>query len=120
MLCCICQPAWPESMFEPLTIGLCFPYLKNRPWELWRSNKLLELGRVLHGMRKQDGNPKEPVLRELWSLQWVLESVSAIVAREMLQGMSKDTILHRRSRKRRREEVEKEEGRRKISAGQKR
>ncbi len=27
---------WPTAMFEPLTVGLYFPYLTHRPWELQR------------------------------------------------------------------------------------
>ena len=28
------HPAWPESMHEPLTIAILYPYLSHRPWEL--------------------------------------------------------------------------------------
>ena len=35
-------------MFEPLVIGLCFPFVKHRPWQIRRAPKPLGMARQVH------------------------------------------------------------------------
>ena len=56
------HPVWPESLHEPLTIGILLPYLNHRPWELWRSPIILELANSLQTVWKSGGEPKRPLL----------------------------------------------------------
>ena len=91
--------AWPSNMHESLTIGICFPYLKHRPWELRRSKKLLELGRSLSRVWKGDPGTEGPILRELWSLPGRLADMSSYMACKVLQGISESSLSHRRARK---------------------
>ncbi len=111
---------WASDMHEPLTIGICFPYLKHRPWQLRRSGKLLEMGRTLHGLWKENGGSEGPILRELWSLPRKLERLSPLMARQVLQGMPESEISHRVTRKRRRRQMEEETGQGEISMCKKR
>jgi hypothetical protein len=45
-----CGDAWPEDMYEPCLIGVCFPILAHRPWQLRGVPKLLALERKVHGL----------------------------------------------------------------------
>ncbi len=112
--------AWEANMHEPLTIGICLPYLQHRPWELRRSRKLLDLGRHLHGVWKEDFTSERHLLRELWSLPRKLDRMSPFMARKVLQGVPEGEVSHSFTRKRSRREVEKEEGCGEIRSGKKR
>ena len=112
--------AWPSEMHEPLTVGICFPYLSYRPWELRRSAKLLDLGRNLHEVWKGDASSEGSLLRELWELPKTLERVPQVVARQMLRSVTHRHISHSIAGKRRRDEMEEEKGRGSISASKKR
>ena len=67
--------AWPESMHEPLTIAILYPYLSHRPWELRQAPILLELTNTLHGVWESDGMSKRSLLQKLWYLQRELASL---------------------------------------------
>ena len=82
------HPAWPESMHEPLMIGILLPYLSHRPWELRRSPLILELANSLHGVWKSGGESEGPLLRKLWFLQRELLNMSEGVARKVLHCKS--------------------------------
>lgn len=45
-----CGDAWPTEMFEPCLIGVCFPFLSHRPWQLRGSPRLLALERRVRGL----------------------------------------------------------------------
>jgi hypothetical protein len=30
----VSHPEWPKEMFEPLLIGLVFPFIRHDPWQL--------------------------------------------------------------------------------------
>ena len=112
--------AWPEEMLEPLTIAFCFPYLSHSPWQLKRSQILLELGRTLHEVWNSDPSAEGPVLRQLWKLPTRLANLSEVVAQSLLRGEVKPEVSRRATRKRRRREMGQEEGRRKIPRRSKR
>lgn len=61
----IAHPAWPEEMYEPLTLAFVFPFLKYRPWQLKGSEGLLSLGRELLCMWKEN----------LWTNRHLLETL---------------------------------------------
>jgi len=111
------HPAWPKGMFEPLTLGFCLPYLSFDPWEIRRSPLILDLGSRLSEVWRTGEGSEGPLLRELWSLQTRLETLSSSLAREMLYGKRKLDVSHSTSGKRRRDTVEEDQGRWKISKG---
>ena len=82
------HPAWPESMHEPLMIGILLPYLQHRPWELRRSPIVLELANSLHEVWKSGREPKGPLLRKLWFLQRKLLGMLESLARKVLHCQS--------------------------------
>ena len=43
-------PPWPNDMHEPLVIGICFPFLHCRPWQLRGCPKLFALARELRSL----------------------------------------------------------------------
>ncbi len=99
--------AWPKEMFEPLTIAFVFPFINHRPWQLHGSPYLLELGRKLSGLWRDNSPGEGLVLRELWSVQRKLSKVSKELAWKVLHYQSAGDISDCYSRKRRRNTVEK-------------
>lgn len=114
------HPAWPESMFEPLTIAFVFPFLSYRPWQLRGSEGLLEMGRSLLRMWSENIWEDRSVLRELWLYQRELTGLSEKLASEVLQGKRPPSISYQSSRKRRGPGVGEEERSRQVSKRQKR
>jgi hypothetical protein len=53
-------PCWPASMFEPLIIGIAFPFISSPPWQLRSTPKMFKLGwqlrRVWAGEEVDAGN----------------------------------------------------------------
>ena len=105
------HPAWPLSMYEPLTIGIIFPFIRYRPWRLCRSPVLLDLERKLREVWKTEPRTEGPLLRELWSLPRKLVNLPQKLVWKLLRGLSDVEIPDSSSGKRRRVEVEEEEGR---------
>jgi hypothetical protein len=56
---------WPVEMFEPLTIGLVFPFLSVRPWQIRGTLKMLSLGQTMSGMLKDTNLVTGDLLRKL-------------------------------------------------------
>ena len=96
------HPAWPEDMHEPLTLAILFPYIRDRPWELRRTPKLLELEDALCKVWKSGQQSEGPILRELWSLQRTVAKMSTGMARQVLYGKRTGFLQDSSPRKRRR------------------
>ena len=59
---------WPDSMFEPLILGLLLPFSSSYPWQHRRSPQVLELeGKLRQVWAKPDGS-EQLVLREFFKL----------------------------------------------------
>lgn len=113
------HPAWPEDMYEPLTLAFVFPFLNYRPWQLKGAEGLLSLGRELLLMWKENSWTDRHLLWKLWSFERTLLGLPQELASKMLQG-NRDEVLHQRTGKRRRSDLEEEEGCRQISRRKKR
>ena len=101
--------AWPKEMFEPLTIAFIFPFLSYRPWQLRRSQHILDLGRKLSGVWGENQPGEGLILRELWGLQRKLSKMPEKLARKVLHCEQSSNVPNSYPRKRRRGTVEKEE-----------
>jgi hypothetical protein len=112
--------AWPMQMHEPLTIAFLFPFISQKPWQLRGSVQLLALGRQLCRVWAGNEGNKGLILRKLWGYQRRLENLPAKLASKLLQSEQVDDFSDCVSRKQRRREVEKEEGRDQILQRQKR
>jgi hypothetical protein len=77
-------PGWPADMFEPLTIGIVFPFLPNRPWQLKGTPKMFYLVRQVRKMFKDKILDPGDFLRELLLECRRFHSMPADVVRRML------------------------------------
>jgi hypothetical protein len=59
------SPGWPADMYEPLTIGIVFPFLRSRPWQLKGTPKMFYLARQVRKMFKEKVLDSGSVLRKL-------------------------------------------------------
>jgi hypothetical protein len=41
---------WPSDMYEPLIVGIVFPFLRHPPWQLRLTPKMFSLARDLRGL----------------------------------------------------------------------
>lgn len=57
---------WPESMFEPLTIGVLLPFLPSPPWVRRNSPPLLALEGELRSVWQTPQRDECAILRKLW------------------------------------------------------
>jgi hypothetical protein len=48
------HPAWPKEMYEPLLIGLVFPFVRHDPWQLRGTPKMYSLERKLRCLWKAE------------------------------------------------------------------
>ena len=104
------HPAWPANMHEPLTLGIVFPFIRHRPWRLYRSPVLLDLERKLREVWKAQSSAEGPLLCELWSLPRQLANLSQKLVWKLLRGLSGIEVPGCSPRKRRRVKVEEEKG----------
>jgi hypothetical protein len=58
-------PFCPQEMFEPLTIGLCFPFISSPPWQLRRTTKMLAVVRQMRRVFETENLASGSVLRKL-------------------------------------------------------
>jgi hypothetical protein len=112
--------AWPSTMFEPLTIAFVFPFLRHRPWQLRGSIYLLDLGRQLSRLWRDNKSGEGPILRELWGVSRRLSSMPEELARKVLYSQPIHEVSNSGSRKRRRSSVAKVKGRASFLKQQKR
>lgn len=59
---------WPVEMFEPLLIGVCFPFLRFKPWQFRKSPKISWVARKMHELRDNVEVDRGPFLRKFWLL----------------------------------------------------
>ena len=102
--------AWPADMHEPLTIGIVFPFLRFRPWQLNRSPLLLDLERKLREVWKAKQGPERSLLRELWSIPRKLAGLPQKLVWKLLRGLSCVEVPDCSPRKRRRVKMEEKKG----------
>jgi hypothetical protein len=43
-------PEWPKEMHEPLLIGVLFPFIRAKPWQLRSTPKMFAMARKLRGV----------------------------------------------------------------------
>lgn len=75
---------WPHSMHEPLLIGVLFPFLSVKPWQLRGTPKMYAVGRKLRGVFKTPEVDPRDLLREFWSSCLGLQHMPERVVRRLL------------------------------------
>lgn len=56
---------WPDTMYEPLKIAICFPFLSRPPWRVQNTPKMLEVGRQMRKVFHEGGLDAGNILRQL-------------------------------------------------------
>lgn len=79
-----CGDAWPSEMFEPCLIGICFPFLKHRPWQLRGAPRLLALERTVRSMWESGDTDVAACLCQFLDKTRKLPSMPEDVVRKML------------------------------------
>jgi hypothetical protein len=77
---------WSTEMHEPLTFSICFPYMSRKPWELRKTNLMVDLARPLQKMLKEDPTSGWHVLSQLFELTRELDAMPLLRLREVLRG----------------------------------
>lgn len=93
-------PYWPETMYESLTIGLSLPFLSSRPWQLRRTPKVLNVGRSLRRMFKEEPMAAGDLLRKFLLECRRLRSLPELVVRRVLFFEPSGKIPHQEGPKR--------------------
>jgi len=68
-------PAWPDSMHEPLIVALTLRFATVHPWQLRQCPEILELGRQVQSMWRDQAPHDRHLLRQLCRLPTTLEHV---------------------------------------------
>ena len=98
---------WPKDMYEPLTLAFVFPFVPHSPWQLRGSPHLLEVGRELSALWRDNDSGEGPILRKFWRLQRNISCMPEELARQVLHCQQPADLQDCYSRKRRRSSVEK-------------
>jgi hypothetical protein len=98
---------WPKRMYEPLIIGVVFPYLRSPPWQLRLTPKMLSLERRMRQMWAEPGMDPGDLLCQFLLVYERLRSMPADVVRRLLffgprDSVSCETTSDRRGRTRKR------------------
>ena len=75
---------WPTNMFEPVVIGIVFPFLSRPPWQLRRTPKMFQVARTLREMWQVGDLAAGDFLRKLLLDYAKLSCVPSDVVRQML------------------------------------
>jgi hypothetical protein len=107
-VCC-----WPTNMFEPMIIGIVFPFLNRAPWQVRSTPKMLSMERQLRKVWEVSDVAPRNLLRKLLLDHERLQSLPPDVVRRMLFYESRSPLSyegesHRHGGKRKRSKGETE------------
>ena len=66
----VSSPIWPRGEHEPLTVSICLPLSRRKPWRHKETRGVEQLGRSLSGMWKTQPERTGSVLREFLLRAW--------------------------------------------------
>ena len=75
---------WPLTMHEPLLIGILFPILSCKPWQVRGSPKMYAVGREVRRMFEASEVGVRNLLRKFWTLCVDLQEMPEHVVRKLL------------------------------------
>jgi hypothetical protein len=78
------SPCWPVEMFEPLIIGIVFPFISKPPWQLRGTPKMFNLGRRMREVWDSEKVDSRDILREFLLEFERLRTMPADVVRRVL------------------------------------
>ena len=83
---------WSNLMFEPLKIGICFPFYNRKPWQLRSTPKMFEMGRKMRQMSQVKTLDRGDILRKFFVECQRLSSMPDDVVRRMLYFQSRSEV----------------------------
>ena len=95
---------WPSMMHEPLVLGICYPFLKHRPWQLRGCPKLFALGREMRGLLKEPQVDARSVLLQLHSFCQRLPSLQKDVVWSLLHFQPRSKFSHSQDKRKKRKQ----------------
>jgi hypothetical protein len=78
--------AWEYSQHEPLVVGIVFPFIRHRPWQLRNVPKLLAVARKLRSLWKEDPASARDLLRKFFQFTRTLDTLSQGMVWDLLQA----------------------------------
>jgi hypothetical protein len=111
---CGALPSWDVSQCEPLVVGIVFPFLIHRPWQLRNTPKLLAVVRKLRTMWKESPSDAGNFLCKFCKYTRALGTLSKGVVWELLQTSHPGLFSGIRATRRRRFRLDEERRRQKI------
>jgi hypothetical protein len=83
---------WPTDMFEPLLIGVCFPFLRHKPWKFRGTPKVSFVARKMFELRKDIEVDRGIVLRKFWKLAHRLLTMPEHMVSRLLFFEQRDSV----------------------------
>jgi hypothetical protein len=83
---------WPKGMFEPLTVGIVFPFISSPPWQLRGTPKMLSMVRKMRRVFEEGGLDAGNILFKFLLASRRLRSLPDDVVRRMLYFESRDPV----------------------------
>ena len=75
---------WPSDVHEPLLIGILFPFISVKPWQLRNTNKMLAVGMQLRQVFQDKDVDAWHLLRQFWTCCVNLGGLSERLVRKLL------------------------------------
>ena len=85
---------WPVDMYEPVLIGICFPFLSFNPWQFRGTPKMFSMARKLRGVFKENELDAGTLLRKFWKSSHRMLSMQEDVVSRMLYFFPKSNVSH--------------------------
>ena len=85
---------WPDSMYEPVWVGVVLPFAHCKPWQLKRAPKLVGMGRELRRVLEAGEDDGLRVLRELLALPRRLAAMPEDMVSGLLQMPRSRNVPH--------------------------
>ena len=79
---------WSNEMHEPLRLGFCFPFVRVAPWQLKGCKAMVDMGRRLSSMWKDNTGTERHLLHKLCCFAWRMETMPLRQLRDVLFGRS--------------------------------
>jgi hypothetical protein len=86
---------WATDMYEPVLIGICFPFLRVQPWQIRGTPKMFQVARELRRLFKDDEVDPRPFLRKFWKDCHGMQSLSKDVVSRLLYFVRDSDLSYR-------------------------
>jgi hypothetical protein len=96
---CNALPEWAATNHEPLVVGIVYPFVPHRPWQLRNTPKFRAVARELRSLWKESPGDARPFLRQLRLFSWSLSTMSKGMVWSLLQAEDPGLVLHKRARR---------------------